>query len=265
MFLRACLSIPGNFNYVSTAPQLGNQEKLKMTHPDSLIPPFLKSVQYKKMLAILMGSASRTFSWFVSYWGNQVCFKVASCFYFLDHPNKSEMPLELPHWLVYLSVAWKFWRQMQQFEILWTGTSLQLDSLWHFRISSNLGNTVLLPWPAQCNENKGRLNWRYMRIHPWFLWLGRPQNSAWMVWVVVKSGEIRPPGFKVFLFHLVAIWLWEGDLSYLSKCLPIWVPGFLLLVAKFHAYESPFPLEFLSPKGIFQSQTWWEITWQMNI
>lgn len=37
------------------APRLGKREILqKMTHLDSFMPPFLKSVQYKKMLAILM-------------------------------------------------------------------------------------------------------------------------------------------------------------------------------------------------------------------
>lgn len=45
-------------------------------------------------------------------------------------------------------------------------------------------------------------------------------------------------------------------LSYLGDHLPIFVPGFLPVRAKFLAYKGPFFLGLLKPRGISYAQAW---------
>ena len=103
-----------------------------------------------------------------------VCVLVGFCFYFLDHPSESEVALALPHWLIYLSVAWKFWGSVWHCGVLRAGACLQLDPQ---GIKSREQCAPPL-CSAQCMGRGGRLLLRRKHPWPWPPRPGRPQNST---------------------------------------------------------------------------------------
>lgn len=132
-------------------PQLGKREELQGMHPlGSFIPLFLESVSYKRCWLSRWAQCLGCFSGW-AHTGEIKCVLLGGfCSCCLDHSSESRMPLELPCWLAYLRVAWKFWGHRQLFGILQGGVNLQLDPQWHFEIPSGPGDTVF-SLPVQPN------------------------------------------------------------------------------------------------------------------
>lgn len=152
-------------------------------HLSSLIPPFLKSVQYEKMLALIFlrcwCSASRMFPWVGLPWGK------SSVFFKWDFVSIS--------WIILMDVGRPWSCLTGWFTYMWLGNSEDIcDSLRSFELESVCSWTLygisryheaqrtlcssLLTSPIM--DNRGRLIFGCMHTGPWSLWLKRPQNNT---------------------------------------------------------------------------------------
>lgn len=161
------------------------------------------------------------------------------CIYFLGHSSEARMPLELLHWSGHSGDVFKILGSFK----------LELVSNWTLNDTSRCHQAQGTPCPFSLTSPMhgvgGRLILRWIHTWPWFLWLGRPQNSAMDGTNGGLSHASQTPRFKVSLCLLVSVWLWEDDLSCLSNCLLISVPEILPTGAKYYVHKSSFLLKLL--------------------